>query len=269
MSEATSSDADTGSIDIQRDGPVAFVWLDRPEKRNAFDDIMAGELEAAFASLEDDDELRVVVLAGRGKSFCAGGDLAWMRRVADYSREENLEDARAFQAAYERIDHFPTPVIARVHGAALGGGAGLLAVADLVVAEAETKIGFPEVHLGLVPGVISPYVLSKIGMSQARRYFLTGERFDARTAATMGLVHEVVVGEEALDDAVGAFVSKLCRVSPDGAVRAKGLLRALQYAEGEEALRIARKAIADARGSSDGKEGTRAFLEKRKARWLT
>lgn len=254
---------------VERDGPVAHVRLNRPEKHNAFDDHMAAALEATFEALEQEPDLRAVVLSGNGPSFCAGGDLEWMRRVADYTQEENLEDARGFQMAYRRIDRFPVPVVGRVQGAALGGGAGLLAVCDIVVAAADASIGFPEVRLGLVPGVIAPYVLRKIGASHARHLFLTGERFDARRAHELGLVHLVAADADDLDEVVTGVVTRLCKVSPDGVRRAKRLVHELEGREGEKAMRLARKAIADARGSSDGREGTQAFLEKRKPRWLS
>ena len=257
-------------IKVEHEGAVATVWLARPDKRNAFDDEMAKELETAFESLEDQDELRAVILAGEGKHFCAGGDLGWMRRVADYTHEENLEDARGFQDAYERIDHCPCPVIGRIQGAALGGGAGLIAVCDVAVCSSEATIGFPEVRLGLVPGVISPYVMRKIGESHTRHLFLTGERINADEAFRLGLVHRVVGGDAAaLDAAVQATVDQILKVSPEGARRAKGLVHSLSGKSGEGARRAARKAIADARASDDGREGTAAFLEKRKPRWLS
>ncbi|MDJ0975883.1 MAG: enoyl-CoA hydratase-related protein [Planctomycetota bacterium] len=255
-------------IQVEHDGPVAHVRLNRPEKRNAFDDHTAQVLERAFAALEHIPDLRAVVLSGNGKVFCAGGDMTWMRRVADYSHEENLADAEAFQQAFDRIDRFPAPVIARVHGAALGGGAGLLAVCDIAVVAAGTLIGFPEVRLGLVPGVISPYVIRKIGAGHARHLFLTGERFDGRRAYELGLAHLLVDDESELDDAVRGVLDRLLKVSPEGARRAKQLVHDLDDATEAERLGIARQSIAEARGSDDGKEGTQAFLEKRKPWWI-
>lgn len=254
-------------IQVEHDGPVAHVRLNRPEKRNAFDDHTARVLERAFEALEHLPDLRAVVLSGNGKVFCAGGDMTWMRRVADYTYEENLADAEAFQRAFDRIDRFPAPVIGRVHGAALGGGAGLLAVCDIAVVSADALIGFPEVRLGLVPGVISPYVIRKIGPGHARHLFLTGERFDGRRAHELGLAHVLVDGEIELDGAVSEIVGGLLKVSPEGARRAKALVHDLDAATGPDALRIARESIARARGSEHGKEGTQAFLEKRKPGW--
>jgi methylglutaconyl-CoA hydratase len=249
------------------DADVAHVRLARPEKRNAFDDHVAARLEATFEALGDRDDLRAVVLGGQGPVFCAGGDLDWMRRVADYTPEQNLADASAFQRAFEAVDRCPHPVVARVQGAALGGGAGLVATCDVVVAAADARFGFPEVRLGLVPGVVGPYVLDKIGASAARRLFLTGEVFDAEEARRIGLVHEVVAADD-LDAAVDRVLAALRAVSPDGARRAKALVRDLAGAPDRDARgATARQAIADARASEDGREGTRAFLERRAPRW--
>lgn len=255
-------------IQVEHDGPVAYVRLNRPKKRNAFDDHMAQVLERAFEALEHVEGLRAVVLTGNGKTFCAGGDLEWMRRVADYSQEENLEDARAFQQAFDRIDRFPSPVIARVQGAALGGGVGLLAVCDIAVVAADAVIGFPEVRLGLVPGVISPYVIRKIGPGHARHLFVTGERFDGQRAYELGLANVLVTDADALDPAIDEILDGLRKVSPEGARRSKRLVHDLDGETGEKLMRIARKAIADARQSDDGREGTQAFLEKRKPGWI-
>lgn len=254
------------AIRVEIDGPVARVWLDRPAVRNAFDDEAAQRLAVAFGELAARRDLRVVVLGGAGKVFCAGGDLGWMRRVSAYTRGENLRDAQAFQEAFERIDRCPLPVVARVHGAALGGGAGLVAACDIALAAEGTLLGFPEVRLGLVPGVISPYVLRKIGASHTRRLFLTGERFEASEALRIGLVHRVVPGDE-LDAAVEEVVRSLLLCAPEGLRGAKRLLERLHGADERDAARLAREAIADARASDDGREGLTAFLERRKPRW--
>jgi methylglutaconyl-CoA hydratase len=254
------------AVRVETDGPVARVWLDRPLVRNAFDDGTAHLLAVAFGELGAREDLRVVVLGGVGKAFCAGGDLEWMRRVAEYARAENLRDAEAFQDAFERIDRCPLPVVARVHGAALGGGAGLVAACDVAVAADGTLFGFPEVRLGLVPGVISPYVLRKLGASRTRHLFLTGERFDAREALRVGLVHRVVPEGE-LDEAVDAVVGSLLQCAPEGVRGVKELLRGLQDADAADAARLAREAIADARASADGREGLTAFVERRKPGW--
>ena len=257
----------SSNVTVRVEGDVAHVRLDRPDKRNAFDDRVAAELEKAFRDLGERDDLRVVVLGGEGKVFCAGGDLAWMRRVADYTAEENLEDAEAFQRAYDAIDTLPLPVVGRVQGAALGGGAGLVAVCDVVVAAEGTRLGFPEVRLGLVPGVVGPYVVRRIGAGQARRLFVTGEALDAEEAWRLGLVHEIVSPED-LDEAVAEIVQSIRLGSPEGIRRVKALVRDLVTApDWETQGRVASRAIADARASEDGREGTRAFLERRRPRW--
>ena len=191
-------------VALSLDGPVAHVVLDRPEARNAFDAEMVRELHDAVGAASVRDDIRVIVLAGRGSVFCAGADVGWMRAIARFTRDENLADARRLFELYETIDRSPKAVVACVQGAALGGGAGLAAVADVVVAEDGAQFGFTEVRLGLVPAVISPFVVRKIGVSAARELFLTGERFDAARAAAIGLVHRVVKLDE-LDAAVDAL----------------------------------------------------------------
>lgn len=258
-----------GLVTVEVANHLARVRLDRPERRNAFDEHLAAALRTAFTELSGRADVRVVVLSGAGEAFCAGGDLAWMKRAAGYSRAENLADAAAFQQAFEAVDRCAKPVIARVHGAALGGGAGLVAVCDVALAATGTTLGFPEVRLGLVPGVISPYVVRRIGVSAARRLFLTGERFDAATAERLGLVDGVVPPEQ-LDAEVETLVAHLLAGAPGAQAGAKTLVRALA-ALGDpcsaEGLRLAREAIAEARASADGREGIGAFLEKRKPRW--
>ena len=248
---------------------AARVRLNRPAKRNAFDEVLTAALTETFRDLGRRPAVRVIVLSGNGEAFCAGGDLEWMRRAADWSREQNLADAAAFQGAFETIDHCPKPVVARVHGVALGGGAGLVAVCDVAVAATGTLLGFPEVRLGLVPGVISPYVIRKIGIGHARRLFLTGERFDASVAERLGLVHAVAPLEQ-LDAEIEKIVASLLAGAPGGQKGAKELVRSLA-ALGDPCspagLTLAREAIAFARASPDGREGTGAFLEKRKPSW--
>lgn len=253
---------------VSVEGPVARVRLNRPEKRNAFDEQLAAALIQAFEELAARPEVRVAVLSGEGPTFCAGGDLDWMRRAAQRSRAENLADAAQFQRTFETIDRAPFAVVARVHGAALGGGAGLVAACDVALAAEGTQFGFTEVRLGLVPGVISPYVLRRIGPGAARRWFVTGERFDDGEALRMGLVHGVAP-EPQLDIEVRRSVDAILASSPAAVGGAKAVLRALLAAGGdrEAQQRIAREAIAEARSSPDGREGTSAFLEKRKPRW--
>jgi methylglutaconyl-CoA hydratase len=244
-----------GAVRIERDGPVLRVTLARPERRNAFDAELIAELTAA---LDGAGDARAVLLAGEGPSFCAGADLEWMRASAGLTYEENVEDARRLLRLLEAIDGCPAPVVARIQGHALGGGAGLVACADVAVAAEDAVFAFSEVKLGLIPSVISPFVLAKIGPSAARRYFLTGERFDAATALRIGLVHDVVAD---LDGAVERVLAERLGAGPE-AVRAAKLLVRDRPAGIETARRIAGQ-----RASAEGQEGLRAFLEKRPPRW--
>ena len=243
------------NLRIERDGHVLRITLARPDRRNAFDAALIAELAEAFV---DVGRARAVVLAGDGPSFCAGADVDWMRSSADLSYEENVADANALRAMLEAIDGCPAPVVARVQGHALGGGAGLVAAADVAVAGSDAAFAFSEVKLGIVPAVISPFALAKIGPGQARRWFVTGERFDAETALRLGLVHEVAAD---LDAAVERVVGELLSAGPRAARWAKRLVR--ERPDGPETARW----IAERRTSDEGQEGLRAFLEKRRASW--
>jgi methylglutaconyl-CoA hydratase len=242
-------------LDVERDGYVLHVTLARAERRNAFDAPLIGALHDAFSDVGD---ARAVVLSGRGESFCAGADVEWQRASIDLTLEENVEDALRLFRMLEAVDSCPAPVVAAVQGYALGGGSGLTACADVVVATHTATFGFTEVRLGIAPAVISPFVLAKIG-AQARRYFLTGERFDAETALRIGLVHELA---DDLDPAVGRIVSDLLAGGPEAIRAAKRLARTAPQA-GDELARIA----AGLRAGAEGQEGLRAFLEKRQAEW--
>jgi methylglutaconyl-CoA hydratase len=239
---------------VERDGPVLRVTLARPERRNAFDAALIAELTEAFADVGD---ARAVVLAGEGESFCAGADVEWQRASIDLSFEENVEDAMRLYRMCEAIDRCPAPVVARVQGYALGGGSGLVACADIAVAARDAVFGFSEVKLGIIPAVISPFVLPKIG-AHARRYFLTGERFDRDTALRIGLVHELA---DDLDAAVEGIVTELLTSGPEAAREAKQLIR--ERPTGDETAQIA----ARLRSGAEGQEGLRAFLEKRTPGW--
>jgi len=242
-------------LDVERDGAVLRVTLARPERRNAFDAALIARLHDAFSDVGD---ARAVVLTGEGPSFCAGADVDWQRASIDLSLEENVEDALRLYRMLAAVDRCPAPVIAGVHGHALGGGSGLAACADVVVAAPDAVFGFTEVRLGIAPAVISPFVLAKIG-AQARRYFTTGERFDAEAALRMGLVHELA------DDVAGAVARIVREVLQSGpeAVRAAKRLALDEPADGEELARLA----AGLRAGAEGQEGLRAFLEKREASW--
>lgn len=262
----------SGGLRLDRSGPndaVAHVTLTRPEVHNALDATLISELRAAFAGFarEDAGTLRAVVLAGEGPSFCAGADVSWMRAAMALDRESNEQDAMALAEMYDAIDTCPAPVVARVHGAALGGGMGLCAVADLVIAESGARFGFTETRLGILPAVISPFVVAKIGESAARALFPGGRRFDAVRAQRIGLVHEVVEGEAALDAAVDAAVADLLAAGPTAARAAKAIVREIRgLPHGATKWHTAR-AIAGQRTSAEAQEGFRAFVEKRRPGW--
>lgn len=254
------------SIDVTEAGPVATVELRRPAVRNAFNAEMIRELTECFEYLAGRMEIRAIVLRGEGASFSAGADAGWMRASLDRSEEENLADALRMSDMFGAIERAPQPVIARVQGAALGGGMGLIAVCDIVVAADTTLFGFTETKLGIVPAVISRFVLPKIGIGWARAVFLTGERFDAGTAARMGLVHWIVPEAE-LDGTVEAKVNEVLSAGPVAAREAKALIRAVAGQPSEEARRVTASTIARVRTSPEGQEGLRAFLEKRAPGW--
>jgi methylglutaconyl-CoA hydratase len=253
---------------VTRDGPIARVTLDRADTRNAFDAALIGELRDVFGGFgrETPDALRVVILSGAGSVFSAGADVEWMRASIGLSVADNERDAAAMQSMFTAIDECPVPVIARVHGAALGGGMGLCAVADIVVAGAETVFGFTEVRLGIIPAVIGTFVLPKIGESHARALFPGGQRFDAERALRIGLVHEVVP-EAALDARVEELAGELLAAGPDAGRAAKALIRELRALDADGAKRHAVRHAAQQRTSAEGQEGLLAFLEKRRPTW--
>ena len=248
-------------------GPVAEVRLNRPDVRNAFNAELIAALTAEFEELGRDESVRAVVLSGEGKVFCGGADISWMRASLDLSYDENVGDAQGMSDMFRAIDRCPKPVIGRVHGAALGGGAGLAAVCDIVIAGADTVFGFTEVKLGIIPAVISPFVLAKIGVSNARALFLTGERFDAKRAHHIGLVHEVVVGDT-LDVCIERITNEIAGAGPGAVAAAKALIPRVTAATYDESRDITAEAIAGQRTSPEGQEGLRAFLERRKASWI-
>ena len=257
------------TLRVTRDGPFVRVTLARPEVRNAFNAEMIGELRVTFEALATDppDLLRGVVLAGDGPAFCAGADVDWMRASIGLSVDENERDAAAMQAMFAVIDACPVPVIARVHGAAVGGGMGLCAVADIVVATTATAFGFTETRLGIIPAVISTFVLPKIGESHARALFATGQRFDAERAQAIGLVHEVAGDETGLDARVEGVLEELRSAGPLAARAAKALVRELRTLAPDEARRFTLRQIAERRTSPEGQEGLAAFVEKRPPSW--
>jgi methylglutaconyl-CoA hydratase len=254
------------SILVSHDGPVLRITLNRPEVRNAFDEELIDALSSCIASAEDDPSVRVVVLAGAGKAFCAGADLAWMSKAIAYNQVENLADAEDFALMLERIDTLSRPVIGRVHGGAFGGGVGMAAVCDLVVAAEAATFGLTEVKLGILPAVISPYVIRKIGVSASRELFLTGSRFGAARARELGLVHEVVPDAE-LDEAVDRRIAELLTSSPSAVAASKALIRDVAGESPKDVIGLTTSRIAAQRVSPEGQEGIRAFLEKRKPDW--
>jgi methylglutaconyl-CoA hydratase len=260
------------ALRLERTGPgdaVARVTLARPEVHNAFDASLIADLRAAFAGLarEEPTALRVVVLAGEGRSFCAGADIGWMRAAMALDREGNEADAMAMAEMYEVIDTCPVPVIARVQGAALGGGMGLCAVADVVIAESGARFGFTETRLGILPAVIAPFIVPKIGESHARALFPGGRRFDAVRAQRIGLVHEVVEGEAGLDAAVEAAVRDVLASGPTAVRAAKAIVREVRGIGHGAAKWHTARVIAGQRTTPEAQEGFRAFVERRAPGW--
>jgi methylglutaconyl-CoA hydratase len=255
------------TIRVSRSRSVATVALNRPEVRNAFDDVMIGELDCAFARLSAARDVRVVVLRGEGSVFCAGADVAWMRKAAGYSYEDNVRDAERMARMLRVIDTCRQPVIARVQGAAIGGGIGLAAVCDIAIASEEAKFSLAEVKLGILPAAISPFVLRAIGPRAAREYFLTGDRFDALEARRIGLIHQVAPAA-ALDEAVERRVDALLSSGPEAVRAAKELIDRVSRMTVEEAFGHTARAIAERRASNEGREGLAAFLEKRPPAWV-
>jgi len=243
------------ALRIERDGDLLRLTLARPETRNAFDASLIAELSEAFV---DVGKSRAVLLAGEGPSFCAGADVEWMRASVELDYDANVADANALRGMLDAIDRCPAPVLTRIQGHALGGGAGLVACSDIAIADARAVFAFSEVKLGIIPAVISPYALAKIGPSAARRYFVTGERFDAATALRIGLVHEVA---DDLDTVVERILGELRSAGPKAARHAKRLV--LDRPDGPDTARR----IAERRTSDEGQEGLRAFLERRRPNW--
>jgi len=260
------------SLLLERGGPVDVVLrvtLNRPELHNAFDAELIGQLRQSFRRLADEppETLRAVVLAGAGQSFCAGADATWMRASLGLSREQNEQDAMVMAEMFDAIDRCPVPVIARVQGACLGGGMGLCAVSDVVIAESGAKFGFTETRLGVLPAVISPFVIAKIGESHARALFPGGRRFDATRALRIGLVHEVVEGTDALERAVNTAIEEILAAGPTAARAAKAIVREVRGLPHESTRWHTARKIATQRTSAEGQEGLRAFLEKREPGW--
>jgi len=259
---------DYQSLQIEISDGIATIWMNRPDRHNAFDETLIAELDDAFRALDDDARIRIIVLGGRGKSFSAGADLNWMRRAAGYTVEENLRDARALAAMLRSIDRAQKPTIARIHGAALGGGTGLACACNIAIATTEASFATTEVKFGIVPATIGPYVVRAIGERNAYRCFLTAERFDANEARRIGMVHDVCA-PEAIDGRVHAVASSLLAGGPTAQGAAKQLIRSLVHrAVDEIVIEETAQCIANLRATPEAREGIAAFLEKRQPSWL-
>ena len=256
-------------LEVTKQGGVARVTLNRPELRNAFDDVLIGQLKKAFLDVENDPAVRVMILAGNGPAFCAGADLNWMKRMAGYDYEENVADATALAEMLAALDRLPKPTIARVQGPVFAGGTGLVAACDIAVGTPEAKFCLSEAKLGLSPATISPYVMRAMGERTARRYFLTAEVFDAQEALRIGMLSQLVPAER-LDAAIDEILKHLLAGGPQAHGSIKTLIRSVAGRRPDDAL-VAETAqrIAEIRGSPEGREGIAAFLEKRKASWCS
>lgn len=257
------------SIMTEVDGSVGILTLNRPKRHNALDEQLIAEITVGLQELESDERVRAVVLSSTGKSFCAGADLGWMKRAADYTPEENLRDANRLAELMSTLNELAKPTIARVQGAAYGGGVGLIAACDIAVGTYDALFTLSEVKLGIVPAVISPYVLAAIGERYSRRYMLTAERFSAAEAYRIGLLHELVPGEEQLDEAIAEILESLLANGPHAQAECKELIRVVagQPIDAQTIDETAQR-ITRVRASPEGREGLAAFLEKRAPNWL-
>lgn len=255
------------TLEIVMEGAVRHIRLNRPDVRNAFNGTVVDDLHKAFAEADEDDATRVVVLSGNGKSFSAGADLGWMKDQAGLSQEENKKGAEYMARMFLRIARCKKPVVGRIHGHALGGGSGLTAAVDIAICTEDCLFGMTEVKLGIVPAVISPFLLQKIGAGRARTLFLTGERFDGKEAERIGLVHRAVPAEQ-LDEAVDKVLKDLLSAGPAAVASAKDLIRSVEHLALEGAIPVTANWIAELRATDEAKEGFSAFLEKRKPNWM-
>ncbi|HYM59634.1 MAG TPA: enoyl-CoA hydratase-related protein [Thermoanaerobaculia bacterium] len=254
---------------VEESGGVLSVELNRPEVHNAFDDELIAEAIDLIGTIAERTTARVVVLRGTGPNFCAGADLNWMSRMVSYTREENIRDSAMLAKMFALMNECPLPIVGRIQGAAIGGGVGLVAICDVAIATETSKFGLSEVKLGIMPAVISPYVIAKIGESHARALFLTGERFDAKRAARIGLIHRIATDVEALDLAVEETVAQLMSSGPEAVRECKRLIAYVAGHELADAIPYTIEAIATRRISEEGQQGMQAFLAKKKAPWVT
>ena len=257
------------SLAVEHQGPLGIITMNRPERHNAFDDALIQELTTALRAMEAEDAVRIVVLSAAGKSFSAGADLNWMKRMSGFSKDENERDAMQLGALMRTLAHLRKPTLARVQGAAYGGGVGLVACCDIAIATQAATFALSEVRLGLVPAVVSPYVIAAIGERAARRYFMSGERFDAAEAWRLGLVHELAPDETEMDAKLAQLVETLLACGPVAQREAKELVRAVAGRPvTSELIQDTAGRIARIRASQEGREGVSAFLEKRRASWV-
>jgi len=257
------------SIVTEVDDSVGIVTLNKEERHNAFDQQLIDELTHALLSLDADPAARVIVLSSAGKSFCAGADLNWMKRAITNTAQENLHDAHAFARLMRTLNELSKPTIARVHGPAFGGGVGLIAACDIALATYDAQFALTEVKLGILPAVVAPYLMAAIGERQCRRYLLSAERFSAAEAYRIGLVHEIVPGEEELDEAIGEIIDSLLKNGPNAQAECKALLRIVAGQPIDDAtVEETTQRAAIVRSTPEGHEGLSAFLEKRKPNWM-
>jgi methylglutaconyl-CoA hydratase len=255
-------------LKIDSSQTISTITLDRPAVHNAFNDELISKITQAIEELGSSPSVRVIVLRSNGPSFSAGGDLNWMRRAATYTAEENLRDARAGANMFLAVTRCPKPVIARVHARALGGGSGLVACCDMAVAVESAEFGFPEVKIGLLPAIIGPFVIARIGVANAREYFLTGARFPASRAREIGLVQQVVRDEQVMDSVIEEWIKELLTASPSAIAAAKKLISEVSNRPLESVLDVAAESIANARTSPEGRAGVEAFLSRKSPPWI-
>jgi methylglutaconyl-CoA hydratase len=261
--------ANVTTLKLTRQKSVLTIELARPDVRNAFNDTLILDLKAVFEELENDDSVRVVLIRGQGPVFCAGGDLKWMQNSIGLSGEKNLNDTRTLAKMFATLNACPKPVVGLVHGAAIGGGVGLVSICDYVVCSRETQFSLSEVRVGIIPACIGPFVLAKIGESHARAYFMSAERFSAERALQIGLVHELADSPAALDAAAERITNNLLQCGPNAMAAAKALVRGIKAQKSfEDTLEYVARVLAELRVTPEGQEGLKAFLEKRKPSWI-
>jgi len=254
------------TIELQKEKDVVTVSLNRPDVHNAMSETLMKELTNCFKDLSNDASVRAIILTGKGKSFCAGADLNWMKSMANYSKEENIKDSRLLVSLYDSIYNCPKPVIGRINGHAFGGGLGLFAVCDIAIAVPNCKFAFSEVKLGIIPSVISTYIIRRISLSIMRRLFITGERFDCEYANEIGLV-DFIASEEEIDEIISKYVEILCSSGPKAIIEVKKLIDKCEKMDVDSYKEHTVEKISELRVSEEGQEGIKAFLEKRKPKW--